>query len=112
MNKAHLIRKKKGIRAKVLGVAKIPRLAVYRSSKHMYAQLIDDQHNHTLAYVSDSLITDAKNKTERAYKSGQLLADKAKVLKISAVRFDRGGFRYHGRIKALADGARSKGLSF
>lgn len=110
------------IRAKVKGVATAPRLAVFRSNAHIYAQLIDDEKAITLASASDMELKDQKNigdkKTEIGRKIseskavGLLIAEKAKKLGLEAAVFDRGGFRYHGRIKAVADGAREGGLRF
>ncbi len=88
------------------------RLSVFRSSKHIYAQLIDDAKGHTLAAADDRKITEKINKTEKANRVGQLIAESAGKLKEEAIKFDRGHFRYHGRIKALAEGARLKGLKF
>ncbi len=91
------------------------RLTVFRSNKHIYGQVIDDEKGETLASVSDlSNLGDLGNlkKTERARKIGKLLAEKALEKKIKEVFFDRGTFRYHGRVKALAEGAREGGLKF
>ncbi|MCH8905326.1 MAG: 50S ribosomal protein L18 [Bacteroidetes bacterium] len=103
------------IRKKIFGAAERPRLAVYRSNKAIYAQLIDDNNGHTLVAASSrekSLGNEKSNKTELAKKVGQLIAKKATAAGISIVVFDRGGFLYHGRIKALAEGAREGGLKF
>lgn len=107
------IRIKRGIRNKVSGTTQRPRLSVYRSNKAIYAQLIDDVAGHTLAAASskDSSISGG-TKVEQAKKVGALLAEKAKAAKIEAVVFDRNGFRFHGRIAALAEGARENGLKF
>lgn len=102
-------------RAKIFGVAKKPRLSIFRSNKHIYGQLIDDEKNRTLVSVSD---LDLKTKDEKSEKGkvssaqavGKLIAQKAKDLKINEAIFDRGGFKYHGRIKAVAEGAREGGL--
>ena len=88
------------------------RLAVFRSSKHIYAQIIDDKAMKTLVAVSDMVIKDAKNKVDRARAVGVLIAEKAVAHKIKRVHFDRSGKIYHGRIKAVAEGARTKGLEF
>ena len=106
------------VRAKVSGTAQRPRLNVFRSSAHMYAQVIDDNQGHTLVSASD--LEDAvkeragagATKTARAKAVGEVVAERAKAAGISAVVFDRGGFLYHGRIKAVADGAREAGLDF
>ncbi|HPE96646.1 MAG: 50S ribosomal protein L18 [Chitinophagales bacterium] len=102
-----------GIRKKIAGTADRPRLAVFRSNKQIYAQIIDDVAGHTLVAASSRELTDAKgNKTEIAKMVGTELAKKASEKGIASVAFDRGGFLYHGRIKALADGAREGGLTF
>lgn len=99
------------IRARVSGSAAMPRLSVFRSNKFIYAQLIDDAKGVTLAAVSD-MSSKAKGKVARATEAGKELAKLAKDKKITKVAFDRGGFLYAGRIKALADGAREGGLQF
>ncbi len=105
------------VRRRVSGTPERPRLCVYRSLKHIEAQIIDDTVGHTLALVS-SLTPDiktqlnGKNKTDAAKLVGSLLAGKAKEHGITQVVFDRGGFRYHGRVKALAESARTAGLKF
>lgn len=103
--------RKRRVRAKVSGTAARPRLSVYRSSVHIYAQLIDDDKEKTLASASDLKIKTGK-KTEKAGLVGEELAKKAMAKKIKKVTFDRNGFKYHGRVKALADGARKGGLEF
>lgn len=109
------------VRSRIHGSAARPRLAVYRSLKHMYAQLIDDDEGKTLVASSDLELTKAteprpskplSRKAGIAYAVGKLLADKAKAKKIVRVVFDRRGFRYHGRVAALAQGAREGGLTF
>ncbi|MDA0565819.1 50S ribosomal protein L18 [Streptomonospora sp. S1-112] len=103
------------VRKKVSGTPERPRLVVFRSSKHMVAQIIDDTRHHTLVAAStlDSDIRDSEGtKTEKSRKVGELLAERAKAADISAVVFDRGGYQYHGRVAALADGARAGGLEF
>ena len=107
-------RRHKRVRKRVHGTASRPRLAVFRSNKYIYAQVIDDGTGRTLAAAS-SLEGDlrAKNLTvETAGEVGKLVAERAKEAGIEAVVFDRGGFPFHGRIKALADGAREAGLEF
>lgn len=101
------------VRKKVNGTAERPRLSVFRSSKAIYCQVIDDLKGHTIAAASsrDSGVQ-AGNKTEQARAVGQLIAEKAKSAGVSTVVFDRGGYLYHGRVKALADGAREGGLMF
>src|SRR3989344_432643 len=100
MIKALRIRKHQKIRKKVLGTVKCPRLAVFRSSKYIYAQVIDDSQGKTLLSISD--IKEKGIKKEKAYKIGKELAEKAVKLKITAVVFDRGGFLYQGRIAEVA----------
>ncbi len=97
------------VRKKVAGDATRPRLAVYRSNKFIYAQLIDDVTARTLAQVSDREVS-GDDKTSRAKAAGELLASRAKSAGIERVVFDRGGRLYHGRVAALADGAREGGL--
>ena len=102
------------VRKRVTGSAARPRLAVYRSARHIFAQLIDDGAGHTLASAStlEASIRDVTgDKKARAHQVGQLLASRAKEAGISAAVFDRGGYAYHGRVAALADGAREGGLS-
>lgn len=111
------LRRKRRIRATISGTPERPRLTVFRSSKFIYAQIIDDQAGHTLASVSDQspqLREELKSlkKKERAARVGQLLAERCKELGIASVVFDRNGYIYHGRIQALADGAREGGLEF
>lgn len=101
------------VRARVRGTADRPRLVVFRSSKHIAAQLIDDVAGRTMATAGDrDLNAQGRATVDAAQKVGALLAERAKAKKISAVVFDRGGHRYHGQVKALADGAREAGLSF
>ena len=98
------------IRKKVSGTAERPRLAIFRSNREIYAQLIDDISGNTLAYACS---TEAKGtKIEQADIVGKLIADNAKKVGVDTVVFDRGGFLYHGRVKALADSAREAGLNF
>jgi len=102
------------VRKKVAGTAARPRLVVNRSARHIFAQLIDDGAGRTLASAStlDASIRDAAgDKKARAHQVGQLLASRAKEAGITAVVFDRGGYAYHGRVAALADGAREGGLT-
>jgi large subunit ribosomal protein L18 len=105
------------VRERLAGTPDRPRLAVFRSSNHIYAQIIDDAAGHTLAAASDEDADvrgerSGKKKSEVAALVGESLAKKAKDKKITSVVFDRGGFRYHGRVKALADAARKGGLGF
>lgn len=101
----------KRIRSEVVGTAEKPRLAVFRSNTKIYAQIIDDSTGRTLAGASDVKI-EKGSKMERAIAVGKEIAEKAKSQKIEKVVFDRGGFLYAGRIKALADSARDNGLKF
>ena len=101
------------VREKVRGSAARPRLAVYRSLAHIYAQLIDDDAGKTLVAASSVSAKEIKaSKSERAKAVGTTLGERAKAKGISEAVFDRGGYRYHGRVKALSDGARSAGLKF
>lgn len=106
-----LIRKRR-VRAKIFGTTEVPRLAVAVSLSHIQAQIIDDVNGKTLCASSDLIIKEKKTKTEKAILVGADIAEKAKALKIKKVVFDRGSKIYHGRIKALADSARKKGLEF
>ena len=118
-------RRHKRVRAKIKGTAKIPRLCVFRSNKHIYAQLIDDEKGKTLISASDldikskiknkkpeKIKKELKGKEAIAYQVGQILAKKALGKKFEKVVFDRGGYKYHGRVKAFAEGAREEGLKF
>jgi large subunit ribosomal protein L18 len=98
------------LRVRLAGSVERPRLVVYRSLKHIAAQLVDDAARRTILAVSDQGITGTK--TERASEVGKRLAARAKESGVSKVVFDRAGYRYHGRVKALADGAREGGLEF
>lgn len=104
------VRRHLRVRKKVTGTAARPRLVVFRSLKHIYAQLVDDSTNRTLATVSDQAFSGKK--AEKSLEVGKLIAEKAKSVGISTVVFDRGGYQYHGRVKAVADGAREGGLEF
>lgn len=112
-------RRKTRVRVKIKGTAKRPRLSVFRSNKRIYAQLIDDEKRKTLVAGSEreldkktKKLKDKKTKTEKARLVGETLARKAINKGIKTVVFDRGSYRYHGRIKALAEGARKGGLEF
>jgi len=134
------LKRHKKIRAKISGTKEIPRLCVFRSNKHIYAQLINDKENKVLASFDDSkmkikkakkpssvkvktdekIVKDKAVKQEKilspkistAFEVGKAIAKKAGALKITSVVFDRGGYKYHGRVKALAEGAREQGLKF
>lgn len=115
--KPQVQKRHQSIRVKISGTKEFPRLAVYRSTKHIYAQLIDDENRVTLASAS-SVDKDLKEKLphggniEAAKVVGAAIAEKAKKAGIECVVFDRGGFLYHGRVQALADAAREAGLMF
>ena len=109
------LRRHTRIRKKVSGTAEYPRLAVFRSSKHIYAQIIDDQIGHTIASASSlekALSGVEVSPTEMAKRVGQLCAQRAQEKGITSVVFDRGGYQVHGRVAALAEGAREQGLEF
>lgn len=118
--RTRLARRKARIRVRVTGTSARPRLAVFRSLKHVRAQIIDDAAGCTLAAATDADLGKKKTaapegmaaKVAAAYAVGQLIAERAKAAGITVVVFDRGGQRYHGRIRALADGARAGGLTF
>ena len=126
-------RRHKRVRAKISGTAEIPRLCLFRSSRHIYAQLINDEEGKTLAQASDLELKKAKTRKKKttlaekptaqdkktqkgkialAYEVGKVIAQKAIEKKIKKIVFDRGGYKYHGRVKALAEGAREGGLHF
>jgi len=108
------IQRKRRVRAKIFGNAARPRLSVFRSNTHIYAQLIDDENGKTLISSSDVKLKkeDKKKKVQVAEEVGEELAKKALAKKIKKVVFDKNGFMYHGRVKALAEGARKGGLLF
>ena len=110
---AKRLRRRRRVRAKVTGTAERPRISVFRSNRGVFAQLIDDSSGRTLAAVNwteDDLKT--LPRMEQATRAGALLAERAKAAGIETAVFDRGGYRYHGRVKALAEGAREGGLTF
>lgn len=108
------IKRHKRVRAKIFGTPERPRLCVFRSAKHMYAQIIDDVNGKTLVSAStmEKDFTEYGGNADAAKKIGALVAERALKAKIDTVVFDRGGFVYHGRVKALAEGAREGGLKF
>ncbi|MFQ5381332.1 MAG: 50S ribosomal protein L18 [Dehalococcoidia bacterium] len=111
------LRRHARVRRKVAGTAERPRLNVFRSAVHIYAQVIDDREGRTLAAASDldkslEAEVEGKNKTERAGIVGRVIAERAREANVGQVIFDRGGYRYHGRVKALAAAARESGLGF
>jgi large subunit ribosomal protein L18 len=105
-------RRHKRVRSKISGTALIPRLNIFRSNKGLFVQLINDELGITLVSASEKEIKDKKTKTEDASEVGKLIAKKAQKKKIEKAVFDRGGYRYHGRVKAIAEGAREGGLVF
>ena len=110
---ARRLRRRRRVRAKVHGTAERPRISVFRSNRGVFAQLIDDDSGRTLASVSwtEGDLRSLKP-FEQAHKAGQLLAERAKSAGVDTAVFDRGGYQYHGRVKALAEGAREGGLHF
>ena len=104
------LRRRRRVRAKVHGTAARPRLSVFRSNRGLFVQLIDDENGVTLAAAQWTEAKDLKP-MERAKKVGELVAERAKAAGIERAVFDRGGYQYHGRVKALADGAREGGLA-
>jgi large subunit ribosomal protein L18 len=112
------VRRHRRLRKRVSGTAQKPRLCVFRSNLHIYAQVIDDVAGHTIVSASTKdkearpTIKDDSQKTDQAKMIGQIVAERALQAGITQVVFDRGGYKYHGRIKALADGAREAGLKF
>lgn len=108
--KKQRIRRHKKVRRKIIGTDARPRLSVFRSSKHIFAQIIDDSKSKTLAWASDD--KEQGTKMEKSYKVGLKIAENALKRKIKKVVFDRGGFLYQGRVEQLAKGARKGGLKF
>jgi len=107
------LRRRRRVRARIVGTAERPRLSVYRSNRGVFAQLIDDGAGHTLAAVNWIEPELRKLKaTEQARRAGELLAERGKAAGVETCVFDRGGYQYHGRVKALAEGAREGGLKF
>ena len=105
-------KRRRRVRKKITGSADKPRLAVFRSNRHTYAQLIDDNSGKTLAAASTLTVSSGKDPKEQAKAVGKAVAEAAKGAGISQATFDRGGFRYHGRVQAVAEGAREGGLEF
>ncbi len=104
-------RRKRRVRAKLFGTTERPRLSVFRSLNHIYAQLINDEKGETILSANSAGLA-GKGKTLLAYNTGLIVAEKAKKKGIEKVVFDRGSYAYHGRVKALAEGARKGGLKF
>jgi large subunit ribosomal protein L18 len=112
MKKENFEIRRKRVRAKISGTEKCPRVSVFRSNKFTYAQLIDDVNGKTLVFANLTELKEGKNKTDKAFLLGELLAKKALAKKIKKVVFDKSGYEFHGRIKSLAEGARKGGLVF
>ena len=110
---AKRLRRRRRVRAKITGTAERPRISVFRSNRGVFAQLIDDTAGRTLAAVNWTE-EDLRSlpRMEQATRAGALLAERAKAAGVETAVFDRGGYRYHGRVKALAEGAREAGLTF
>jgi large subunit ribosomal protein L18 len=110
---ARRLKRRRRVRAKVQGTAERPRISVFRSNRGILVQLVDDDAGHTLAAVSwtEGELRSLKP-MEQARRAGELLAERAKAAGVESAVFDRGGYQYHGRVKALADGAREGGLRF
>jgi large subunit ribosomal protein L18 len=110
---AKRLKRRRRVRAKVRGTAERPRISVFRSNRGVFAQLIDDDAGRTLAAVNwtEAELRSLK-RMDQARKAGELLAERAKAAGVEAAVFDRGGYQYHGRVKALAEGAREGGLTF
>jgi large subunit ribosomal protein L18 len=107
------LRRRRRVRARVVGSAERPRLSVYRSNRGVFAQLVDDAAGKTLAAVNWTEPELRKlSASEQAKRAGELLAERAKKAGVESCVFDRGGYQFHGRVKALAEGAREKGLKF
>jgi large subunit ribosomal protein L18 len=100
------------VRSQISGTIERPRFSVFRSNKGLFLQLIDDLNGKTLVSVSNKDAKEKGTKTDLSFELGKLIAEKAKAKKITAVVFDRGSYKYHGRVKAVADGAREGGLLF
>lgn len=110
--KTNRIKRHKRIRAKALGTSETPRVSVFRSNKYIYAQVVDDENNKTLFSASDIVAKAKTKKTDSAKDIGVKIAKMASEKNIKKVIFDRGGYKYHGRVKAVAEGAREGGLEF
>ena len=110
---ARRLKRRRRVRAKVHGTAERPRISVFRSNRGIFVQLVDDVAGHTLAAVNwtESDLRSLKP-MDQARRAGELLAERAKAAGVETAVFDRGGYRYHGRVKALAEGAREGGLNF
>lgn len=104
------IRRHKRVRAKIKGTKEVPRLSVFRSAKRIYAQVVDDQASQTILAFHDLALKESK--TKNSLRVGKLLGEELKKKGVDKIVFDRGGFKYHGRVKALADGLREAGIKF
>lgn len=112
LNNERQARRHGRVRAKISGTAARPRLSVFRSNRGLYLQLIDDTTGQTLVGAHSKELKEAGKKVDQAMSLGKLLAEKAQAKKITSVVFDRGFYKYHGRVKAVAEGAREGGLKF
>ncbi len=106
------IQRRQRVRAKIKGTSWRPRLSVFKSLKNFYVQVIDDDKGKTLTAANLNELKKAKNNIEGIKELGRLIARKCKAIKINQVVFDRGGYKYHGKVKAVAEGAREEGLKF
>jgi len=106
------LRRSRRVRKRVRGDSERPRLSVFRSNRHTYAQIIDDETGRTLCAASTRTLGPYGGTVDHAKQVGDAIAERAKALEISRVRFDRGPYRFHGRVRAVADAARKKGLEF
>ena len=112
-NRQRRLKRRRRVRARITGTAQRPRLSVYRSNRGVFAQLIDDTQGRTLAAVNWTEADLRKlTASEQAKKAGELLAERGKAAGVETCVFDRGGYQYHGRVQALAEGAREGGLAF
>ena len=105
------IKRHKRVRAKIIGIKEVPRVSVFRSASYIYAQVVDDKSGKTFLSVNDIKLKDT-NKIKNSLQTGQLLGEELKKKGVTKIVFDRGGFKYHGRVKALADGLREAGIKF
>lgn len=115
IKRQHKIMRHRRVRARITGTAERPRVSVFKSNKHIFVQFIDDELNKTM--LSSKVVSSAKSKIkgtkiQKSEKIGEMLAEKAKEAGIKEAVFDRGGFKYHGRVKAVADGLRKGGIKF
>ena len=111
-NSSRRLRIRRGIRNKIVGTSDRPRLSVFKSNKALYAQLVDDSKGHTLVSANSVELGGKANNIDNSKQVGVKLAERAKAAGVESVLFDRSGYQYHGKIKALADGAREGGLKF